>query len=276
MKLKFKQNYLLFIVGTALTVLITACSTSSTGRSKIAFISPDKLNQMGAASFEEMKTKEKISQNTKLNNYVQCVANAVIEYVPKSAHEGDWELVVLESEQVNGFALPGGKIGVYTAILNVAETSDQLAAIIGHEIGHVIEGHSNERLSSGQLAQTSLAIAGAVLESQDIAHRNEMMAGLGLGLQYGVIMPYGRAHEKEADIVGQELMARAGFDPKASITLWQNMAKLGGGQPPEFMSTHPSNETRINKLSEHLTVSQPLYLSQTKRPKCIKPLLTSK
>ncbi|MGJ8692591.1 MAG: M48 family metallopeptidase [Thalassotalea sp.] len=265
------NKFLSFAIVTSLLNL-SACSTSSTGRSQIMLVSPDQLNQMGASSFEEMKKKEKISADQKLTAYVQCVADAIIPFVPESAHKGTWELVLFDSEQVNAFALPGGKIGVYTAILNVAETPDQLAAIIGHEIGHVIEGHSNERLSSGQLSQAGLAIAGAVMDSQDLQYKNELMAGLGLGVQYGVILPYGRAHEKEADIVGQNLMAQAGFDPIASIELWQNMAKIGGQQPAEFMSTHPAHDTRINKLTDNLVYSQPFYLAVSKKPSCVKPL----
>ena len=226
---------------------------------------------MGASSFEEMKTKQKISTDAKLNAYVQCVADAIIKYVPKSAHQGDWELVVFDSEQVNAFALPGGKIGVYTEILKVAKDQNQLAAIIGHEIGHVIEGHSNERLSSGQLSQASLAIAGAVLQSQQVEYSNEIMAGLGLGVQYGIIMPYGRTHESEADIVGQDLMARSGFDPQASIHLWENMAKASKGAPPEFLSTHPSNQTRIKQLTAHLPTAQKLKSQSSQVPSCKKP-----
>lgn len=251
---------------------ISSCSTSSTGRNKLTFMSPDTLNKMGISSFEEMKEKEKISQDVKLNNYVQCVASNITKYVPKSAHKGDWEVVVFESEQVNAFALPGGKIGVYTEILNVAKTPDQLGAIIGHEVAHVIEEHSNERLSSGQLSQAGMAIAGAILQSQDVEGRDMMMAGLGLGVQYGIIMPYGRAHESEADIVGQNLMAQAGFNPTASIELWQNMAKLGGQQPPEFMSTHPSHSTRIRKLSDNLVHSTPIYQAQKVRSNCVNPI----
>ena len=254
------------------TFLLSACTTSSTGRSKLAFIPEAQLNEMGAASFDEMKKTEKISQDKKLTAYVQCVANAITKHVPKSAHDGSWEVVVFDSEQVNAFALPGGKIGVYTEILKVAKNQDQLAAIIGHEVGHVIEGHSNERLSSGQLSQIGLTAVAAVLESQNVESRNMMMAGLGLGVQYGIIMPYGRTHEKEADIVGQDLMATAGFDPSAAIDLWYNMAQLGGGQPPEFMSTHPSNETRISKLSEHLPAAQLLRQQSKDRPNCINPI----
>jgi len=253
-------------------IILTGCAKSSTGRSQLMMMSESDLNVMGSASFEEMKTKEKISQSPGINRYVQCVANAITKNVPKSAHDGAWEVVVFDSEQVNAFALPGGKIGVYTGILKVAEDQDQLGAIIGHEVAHVIEGHSNERLSSSQVSQMGLSIVNVVLESQNIESRNMVMAGLGLGVQYGVLMPYGRSHESEADIVGQNLMATSGFDPKASIKLWQNMAKVSQGAPPEFMSTHPSNETRIKQLTAHLPKSTPLF-KQAKAVSCPKPVM---
>jgi predicted Zn-dependent protease len=235
-------------------------------------MSESDLNKMGSASFKEMKSKEKISQSPKINRYVQCVANAITKNVPKSAHNGAWEVVVFDSEQVNAFALPGGKIGVYTGILKVTENQDQLGAIIGHEVGHVIEHHANERLSSNQVSQIGLSIVSGVLESQNVESRNTVMAGLGLGVQYGVLMPYGRSHESEADIVGQDLMAKSGFDPKASIKLWQNMAKLSKAAPPEFMSTHPSNATRIKQLTAHLPISTPIF-KQATAPKCLQPAI---
>lgn len=253
-----------------LAIALSGCSSSSTGRNQVILFSADELNKMGSSSFEEMKTKEKISQDPAINSYVQCVAKAITKNVPKSAHNGEWEVVVFDSEQVNAFALPGGKIGVYSGILKVAENQDQLGAIIGHEVGHVIERHSNERLSSSQLSQTGLAVAGAVMASQEVAHQNEWMAGLGLGLQYGIILPYGRTHESEADIVGQDLMAKSGFNPEASIKLWQNMAALSKNSPPEFMSTHPSNQTRIKDLTSHLQQSSRLYVANA-NPHCIKP-----
>jgi len=255
----------------ASTLLMSACSTSSTGRHQVMLYSNSELGKMGAQSFEQMKEKEKISQNKAINAYVQCVADAITPHVPTSAHQGHWEVVVFDSEQINAFALPGGKIGVYTGILNVAVTDDQLAAIMGHEVAHVIESHSNERMSSGQLAQVGLTAAGAVLATQEVENKVMWMAGLGLGVQYGVLMPYGRTHESEADIVGQKLMAHAGFDPKESVSLWQNMAKASKGAPPEFLSTHPSNQTRINQLTNNLTNVSPIYSastkSQCKRPK---------
>ncbi|MFT5758607.1 MAG: putative Zn-dependent protease [Alteromonadaceae bacterium] len=249
---------------------LTACSTSSTGRHQVMLFSETELSQMGSSSFDEMKKKEKISTNKLVNSFVQCVANAVTKNVPKSVHDGAWEVVVFDSKQVNAFALPGGKIGVYTGILAVTEDQHQLAAIIGHEVGHVIEHHSNERMSSNQLTQTGLNLAGSLMASQEVENQKVWMAGLGLGLQYGVLMPYGRSHESEADIVGQDLMAKSGFKPEASIELWKNMAKLSKASQPEFMSTHPSNQTRIKQLSAHLAKSKALYKTSN-MPNCNKP-----
>ncbi|NQY64112.1 MAG: M48 family metallopeptidase [Alteromonadaceae bacterium] len=260
-------------------ISLTACTTSSTGRNQITLFSNSELGKMGIASFDEMKKKEAISQGKATNQFVQCVANAIIKNVPESAHQGEWEVVVFDSEQINAFALPGGKIGVYTGILNVTENQDQLGAIIGHEVGHVIEHHSNERLSSNQLSQTGLSVASAIMQSQKVESQDVWMAGLGLGLQYGVLMPYSRVHESEADIVGQDLMARSGFAPKASIKLWQNMEKAsklkGQSAPPEFMSTHPSNQTRIAKLTEHLAISKNYY-QVSNAPDCVKPAFIPK
>ena len=250
---------------------LNACTTSSTGRHQITLLADNDLAKMGATSFEEMKTAQKISQNKSLTDFVQCVADEIIVNVPKSAHDGDWEVVLFESDQINAFALPGGKIGVYTGILNVTENANQLAAIMGHEVAHVIERHSNERLSSNQLVQVGMATTDAVLGLQGIENKNLWMAGLGLGVQYGLIMPYGRTHESEADIVGQDLMARSGFDPKASIHLWENMAKASGESPPEFLSTHPSNQTRIKQLTNHLSKAQALQAQSKQKPTCKKP-----
>ncbi|OKY27767.1 MULTISPECIES: M48 family metallopeptidase [Thalassotalea] len=252
----------------ATIVAVSGCAKSSTGRNQITLFSDSELNKMGATSFEELKEKEKISQDIATNNYVQCVAKAVTKNVSKQAHSGDWEVVVFDSEQVNAFALPGGKIGVYTGILNVAQGQDQLAAIIGHEIAHVTERHSNERLSSNQLVQAGAAVGGAVLSQQEVENKETwLMVGLGIA-QYGILMPYSRMHESEADIVGQKLMAQSGFKPSAAISLWQNMAKQSKGSPPEFLSTHPSNQTRINDLSKNLPTAQAIYQRSTLRPSC--------
>lgn len=253
---------------------LSACSTSSTGRNQVSLYSNAELNQMGITSFEQMKKEIPISKDKATNEFVICVADAITANVSKSAHQGEWEVVVFDSAQVNAFALPGGKIGVYTGILQVTENQDQLAAIIGHEVGHVIEHHSNERLSANKISNVGMAVAAIALGASDVDNKGLWVAGLGVGIQYGIIMPYSRSHESEADIIGQDLMARSGFAPQASIQLWKNMAKLSKDTPPEFMSTHPSNETRIKQLNDHLTVSQPYYLVERNTgntPQCVKP-----
>ena len=250
--------------------LLAGCNTSPTGRNQVILYSNSQMSEMGAQSFEQMKAEMTISSDKTLTRFVQCVADAITPHVDKTAHAGDWEVVLFDSPQINAFALPGGKIGVYTGILNVTENQDQLAAIMGHEVGHVIANHSNERMSSGSLASSVQKVAGALAAGQDESTQKAVNLGVGASLQYLVLMPYGRTHEKEADIVGQELMAKAGFNPKAAVDLWHNMAKASKSAPPEFLSTHPSHETRIKKLSDHLKVTQPLYKKSTQRPSCNK------
>ena len=268
-----------FIIACLTLLTLSACSTSSTGRNQVSLYSDTELNHMGVTSFEQMKKEIPISKDKATNDFVLCVADAITANVPKSAQQGEWEVVVFDSEQVNAFALPGGKIGVYTGILEVTENQDQLAAIMGHEVGHVLEHHSNERLSANKLSNVGLAVAAIAIGASEVDNKGLWVAGLGIGVQYGVIMPYSRAHESEADIVGQDLMARSGFSPEASVQLWKNMSKLSKDAPPEFMSTHPSNETRIKQLNKHLAVSQPYYLAEKNRnniPKCVKPKIIPK
>ncbi|MCG3722045.1 M48 family metallopeptidase [Vibrio cincinnatiensis] len=231
---------------------LVACSASPTGRNQLLLFSNTEMSSLGAQSFEQMKKEIPISQDRKTNAYVQCVANAIIAQVPKQAEFDSWEVVVFDSKQVNAFALPGGKIGIYTGLLNVAVNQDQLATVIGHELAHVLANHSNERLSQSQLANVGLQVTDFAIGASEYGqYRDLTMAALGVGVQYGVILPYGRRQESEADILGLELMAKAGFDPKESIALWRNMAKASNGsQPPELLSTHPSHDTRIADLNK--------------------------
>jgi len=243
---------------------ITACSTSPTGRNQLIMFSDQDMAQLGAQSFEQMKQQQKISTDNKTNAYVRCVTDSITRHVPPQSSFKNWEVVVFDSEQVNAFALPGGKIGVYTGLLKVAKNQDQLATVIGHEIAHVLADHSNERLSSSQLANAGLQLGSAVLKDKE--YHDSAMGALGLGVQYGVLLPYGRTQESEADIVGLELMAKSGFDPNQSVDLWKNMAKASGGnQPPELLSTHPSHSTRIHDLEAKIRT---LPLTQVKAPNC--------
>lgn len=249
------------------TAVLSACSTSPTGRNQVILFSESDMSQLGAQSFEQLKQKEKISTDKKTNQYVQCVAGAITRQVGVQQGFSEWEVVVFDSDQVNAFALPGGKIGVYTGLLNVAQNADQLATVIGHEVAHVLAHHSNERMSRSQIANVGLKVSSVALQTSE--YHDIAMGALGLGVQYGVMLPYGRTQESEADIVGLDFMAKAGFDPRQSVELWKNMAKASGGQqPPELLSTHPSHDTRISDLRAELT-RLPQYA--TMKPNCVKP-----
>lgn len=249
-------------------LLAVACGTSATGRKQLLLVPKDEVRTMGEQAFMSLKSEQPVAKEPKTNEYVQCVVGAVLAGINSPAK--DWEVVVFDSEDVNAFALPGGKIGVYTGLLKVAKDQNQLAAVLGHEIAHVTQQHSNERVSQAFIAEGGLTAASLALGGGGPKH-DLAMAALGLGAQYGVLMPYGRAQESEADVVGLEYMASAGFDPRGAIELWKNMAEAAGGGPPEFLSTHPSHETRISDLEKRMSSALPLYQAARSRggaPSC--------
>ena len=251
------------------TVLLGCVSTQSpTGRSQTLLYSDAQMQKLGGESFETLKQSEKISKNKQLTTYVNCVSNRIISVLPDKSQR--WEVVLFESDQVNAFALPGGHIGVYTGLLKVAENQDQLAAVIGHEITHVLAQHGNEQVSRSQLTGIGMQVADVALGASGVANKDLYMAGLGLGAQVGIILPFGRDQESEADLLGLELMAKAGFDPQASISLWQNMAKKGGSNGPALLSTHPSHSTRISDLQAAQTQVNGYYAEAKKQsfPEC--------
>jgi predicted Zn-dependent protease len=246
-------------------MLLTGCATSPTGRSQLVLMPEGEINQMGLQAFTTIKKETSIDRSTTTNRYVQCVAQAITREVG-----GNWEVVVFNDSDANAFALPGGKIGVYTGMLKVAENQDQLAAVIGHEVAHVLARHSNERVSQKFAVEQGLSLINAIANPQSGTGQT-LMGLLGVGAQYGVLMPYSRIQESEADILGLDLMAKAGFDPRESTRLWINMGRAGGGQPPEFLSTHPSHSTRISDLNAHMPVALQLQSrarQQGKRPDC--------
>ncbi len=255
----------------AAVAVIAGCKTSPTGRTQVTLYSDSQMSQLGGASFAQMKEQQKINRDAATNAYVQCIADSVVAVLPQKFAQQKWEVVVFEEDSANAFALPGGYIGVHTGLLKVAKNQDQLATVIGHEVGHVIAEHSNERASQSQVLQTGMQLGAVALEAGDIGYRNEIMGALGLGAQYGVVLPFSRTHESEADEIGLELMAKAGFKPDQSVALWQNMAQSGGATPPEFLSTHPSPSSRINDLQKRMQTANALYqdaYNSGKRPQC--------
>lgn len=223
-----------------LALLAAACATSPTGRRQLQLLSDQQLAEQGALAFAEMKEQVPLSHDRRAERYVRCVADAVLGALPETARRG-WEVALFEDPTPNAFALPGGKIGVQTGLLDVAVNQDQLAAVLGHEVAHVIAGHSNER------ASREIATAGVIGVIGAVAGEGAGQVA-GVGAQLGLTLPFSRTQESEADVIGLVYMADAGFDPRQSVELWRNMAKAGGGSPPEFLSTHPSGGTRIKDL----------------------------
>jgi predicted Zn-dependent protease len=210
----------------------------------------NEINTMGAEAFANLKEETPIEHDRNLNNYVTCISNAIIQI--SNSDIPQWEVAVFQDDTANAFALPGGKIGVHTGLLPIADNASRLATVIGHEIGHVLAQHGNERVSQEFAVQQGLALIQALANVQ--TETGQMVMGLlGVGAQFGVILPFSRIQESEADMLGLQLMAKAGFDPRESVSLWQNMARAGGDQPPEFLSTHPSHETRIVDLNNAMS-----------------------
>ncbi|TDX31522.1 peptidase M48-like protein [Modicisalibacter xianhensis] len=252
-----------------LIITLAACSQSPTGRSQLTLFSQEQLSEMGEQSFAQYEQQLPVVGG-QVNSYVQCVASAITSQLNSG---GAWEVKVFQDESANAFALPGGYIGVNTGLLDVATNQDQLAAVIGHEIAHVMADHANERVSQQAATQTGLSVlqAAAGLEG---AGGQQLMGLLGAGAQYGILMPFSRKQESEADVVGLNLMARAGFDPRESVDLWQNMSANSQGQPPVWMSTHPSHGQRIGGLQEQMDEALALYQqaqASGQTPNCRRP-----
>lgn len=259
--------------------LTTGCATSPTGKNYVKIFPDSQMSQMGAAAFTSMKKSQKLDTSRTNNQYVQCIVNALIPeliaedkrvYGKKAKmHNTRWEVSVFQEKTPNAFALPGGKIGVHTGMFQVASTPDMLASVIGHEIGHVWANHGNARMSNQFLGNTALQV-GSILAGEPTQQKQQILGLLGVATQVGGLS-FSRKHESESDQIGLNLMAKAGFDPRASVTVWQNMSRLGGKKPPEFLSTHPSNQTRIADLNNKMPPALALFnqaRAQGKRPNC--------
>ncbi|QOR40127.1 M48 family metallopeptidase [Billgrantia diversa] len=255
-----------------LALTITACTTSPTGRQQLTLMSDAQLNQMGQEAFAQYQ-QDLPPAGQAQQRYAQCVAGAIVAVLPEQERNQDWQIRVFEAEQANAFALPGGYMGVNTGLLDIAENQDQLASVIGHEIGHVLARHANERVSTQTSTQLALSVLSSAAGLQGPGGE-QLMGALGLGAQYGILLPFSRRHESEADVIGLRLMADAGFDPRASVALWQNMSAQGGARPPEWMSTHPSHGDRMQGLQAEMNDALARYEQARqagRQPNCPRP-----
>ncbi|TFH85791.1 M48 family peptidase [Billgrantia azerbaijanica] len=233
-----------------IALLLAGCEKTPTGRSQLTLVPEPLMTDLGQDSFARMRRQLPVASDPAMTARVQCVTREVIQAARAEYPEADWpdawEVVVFAEPSPNAFALPGGRIGVHSGLLRVAETPAQLAAVIGHEIAHVLADHGNERLTQ-QLGIKAVLLVVGLFSDGDVP-REPLLRALGIGAQLGIALPFSRTHEEEADLMGLAIMARAGFDPRESVALWRNMAAAGGSQPPEFLSTHPAHASRIARL----------------------------
>ncbi len=245
-----------------LGLLLTTCATvPDTGRKQLLLISPPQEMKLGLEAFQKIKQETPISEDPEINALVQQVGKRISAVAPLP--DAQWEFVVFDQPDTpNAFCLPGGKVGIYTGILPITRDELGLATVIGHEVAHAVARHGAERMSQGLLAQLGGQIVNIATASKSPQTRALINAAYGVGTTVGVMLPFSRSHELEADRLGQLYMARAGYDPRASIDFWKRFAAWAekqGKRPPEFLSTHPVGETRIRQLQEFLPQAEAEY-----------------
>ena len=220
-----------------------------TGRTQLVDMSRDQEMALGLDSYQQILSREAVLRSGEIVDQVREIGRRIAAVSDDPGF--DWEFNVIQSDQANAFCLPGGKVAVYTGIIPIAKTLDGLAAIMGHEISHAIARHGAERMAHQKLAELGTLAAGMALGDMDYQTQNIVMGALGVGAQYGVLLPFSRDHESEADYMGLVYAARACYDPTEVPGLWVRMGEASGGkQTAEFMSTHPSHETRIRQFEE--------------------------
>jgi predicted Zn-dependent protease len=218
-----------------------------TGRKQLVDMSREQEAALGFQSYRQILAQSNVLRSGQIVDTVRTIGQRLAKVAEDPGFQ--WEFQVIDDPQVNAFCLPGGKVAVYTGILPVAKNSDGLAAIMGHEIAHAIARHGAERMAQQKLMQIGQLAAGVALSDQDPRTQQMVMGALGVGAQYGIMLPFSRDHESEADQMGLIYAARACFDPREAPKLWERMGQASRGQPAEFMSTHPSHTTRIRQLN---------------------------
>ena len=258
-----KLSYLLLVI------LLASCgSVPFTGRRQLQLVSNDEVIALSLQQYKEFMRNAPVERGTEDAKMVARVgsrlANAVETFYKSNGYESElsnyaWEFNLVADKSVNAFAMPGGKVVVYSGLLPVTQTEDALAVVIGHEIAHVIAQHSNERISQQVALQYGGAIAGGLLGNSETAQQIGNTV-FGIGAQYGVMMPYARKQELESDEIGVIIMAIAGYDPRVAIPFWQRMAQASSGaQVPEVLSTHPADNRRIDRLNEIMPTALQYY-----------------
>jgi predicted Zn-dependent protease len=248
---------------------VLACSTvPGTDRERLNFMPESQMNQLGDQAFASMlEQKDVVTSGSEVNRIDRIghrLAQSARQLYPSASLPQEWEIVIIDDDTPNAFALPGGSIGVHTGMIELAENDDAIGVVIGHEIGHVIAAHSAERMSHQLLLAGGIALGSAALQDQDEGTRQVVLAAMGVGASVGAMLPYSRLHESEADELGLMIAANAGFDPREAVGLWQRMGKENSGRL-EFLSTHPLPRTRIEDFQAIMPRAMSLYRRSDRR-----------
>jgi predicted Zn-dependent protease len=235
-----------------LPIIFTGCQTApGTGRSQLLMVSNSEVSTLASTEFAKMK---KLPNDPRLVK-VKKIGLAIVTVARKEDKNkilpaaNLWEFAIIDDKSPNAFAMPGGKIGFNVGMFPYAPTDDDIAVILGHEVSHVLNQHSNERISQGLLVAAGALIVDEATKNKSAHTRQAWMTGFGLGAQFGILLPFSREHESEADHLGLLFMARAGYNPEYAPAFWSRFSKAAGTKPPEFFSTHPADETRIKQLN---------------------------
>jgi predicted Zn-dependent protease len=257
------------LTGISLCLLAACATVPVSGRNQLNLIPSQQLLAMSNESYQQVISQYNVVRGTRearlLDEVGRNIARAVERYLRQQGNAEaltgyDWEFTLVRDDQVNAFAVPGGKVVVFSGMLPVTQNAAGLATVVSHEIAHVIARHGNERLSQQMVAQLGVNALDVALQKQPAKTRQLYMQAFGLGAQFGVLLPYSRLQESEADKLGLIFMAMAGYNPQNAINFWQRMAAEKSGQaPPEFMSTHPSHGTRIEDIREFMPKAMRYY-----------------
>jgi len=248
--------------------MISCATVPVTGRRQLALVPASTLNSMSSQSYGEFLAEHRLSDDAEATQMIERVGRniqrAVEEYfaagdMSDQLSQYDWQFNLVEDPAVNAWCMPGGRVVVYTGILPVTENEEGLAVVMGHEIAHAVANHGRERMSQGLITELGAFALSQALAEKPARTRSLFMSAYGAGTQLGVLLPYSRKHESEADHLGLIFMAMAGYDPNAAVDFWQRMASAKGTSPPEFLSTHPSDRKRIEQIREFLPEAMQYY-----------------
>lgn len=256
------RNFGIFLATCGLVLALAACTTVPvTGRRQLSLVSNTSMMSMSAQQYQEFLKDNPPSRDAASTAMVRRVGKNIARGVEKyMAHKGmadqvkgyKWEFNLVDNKEANAWCMPGGKVVVYNGILKYTQDDNGLAVVLGHEIAHAVAGHGGERLSQGMLAQLGGLALSEAMRQKPQQTQQLWMSAYGVGAQYGALLPFSRLQESEADEMGLIFMALAGYDPRSAVDFWKRMSQGKGGAPPEFLSTHPSDETRIKNIEAKL------------------------